>query len=470
MVIEFLLLQAERGDQSALKMAVHTLKAMQHGGMYDVVGGGFHRYSTDSKWLIPHFEKMLYDNALLARVYLHAYLVTGDKTFRRTAEQTMDFVLREMTHPLGGFFSSLDADSENEEGKFYLWNPEELQIIFKDPKTWEFLTEVYSISSQGNFEGRIVLQQKAPLPELIEKLNLSESQFFSALDEIHRTLFQARSLRIRPLTDDKILTAWNALMLQTFAEAARYLGRADYLAAARKNADFLLTRLFQDDGLLRSWRASQAHLTAYLEDYAALIIALLELFQSDPDSRWFQAAKVLFNQMSSDYQDPQGGYFDTSINEAWLLVRPKTLQDNATPSGNSLATYATLLLASYDSNEHLQQQAEHILNSVSYPAFRYPMAFAEWLKSVDYVLGPQSQLAILVPLGASAASFFQPLWSRFRPRLVVGICAYPPLQADPEFLKNRPIINQSTTAYVCSGNTCLAPTTESQEFIRQLGE
>ena len=260
MALEFLLLQAERGDQSALKMAVHALEAMQVGGMYDVVGGGFHRYSTDANWLIPHFEKMLYDNALLARVYLHAYLITKDVTFRRTAEQTLDFVLREMTHPHGGFFSSLDADSENQEGKFYLWNLEELQAIFKDPKTWEFLTEVYSISTQGNFEGRIVLQRKAALPKLIEKLDLSESQFFSVLDEIHRTLLQVRSLRIRPQTDDKILTSWNAMMLQTFAEASRYLGRADYLTAAQKNADFLLTQLHQNGRLLRSWRAGHAHL------------------------------------------------------------------------------------------------------------------------------------------------------------------------------------------------------------------
>jgi hypothetical protein len=259
-------------------------------------------------------------------------------------------------------------------------------------------------------------------------------------------------------------------MLQTFAEASRYLARADYLAAAQKNADFLLTQLHQNGGLLRSWRAGQAHLTAYLEDYAALTIGLLELYQSDPDSRWFQAAKALFDQMNSDYPDPQGGYFDTSASETRLLVRPKTLQDNATPSGNALATYATLLMASYDSREKLQQQAERILSSVSYPAFRYPLSFAEWLKSLDYLLGPQCQVALLVPPGASAANFLKPLWSHFRPRLIVGITTYPPLHTDPDFVKNRPIVNQSPTAYVCFGQTCLIPTNESHEFIRQLGE
>ena len=468
MAIEYLLLQAERGDQQALKMAIHALEAMQSGGMYDVVGGGFHRYSTDARWLVPHFEKMLYDNALLARAYLHAWLLTGQDSFRRTVEQTLNFVLREMTHPLGGFFSSLDADSEDQEGIFYLWTQAELRGLFPTQPTWELLNAVYFISESGNFEGKIILQRQESISSLADKLGTTEEHCVLELNKIHQTLLQARSVRTRPLTDDKVLTSWNALMLQTLAEAARYLDRTDYLAAAQKNADFLLNNLQHAGYLLRSWRNGQAHQNAYLEDHAALIIALLELYQSDSDPRWFQSAKHLFTRMDADYKDPLGGFFDTPVTETSLLVRPKALQDNATPSGNALAAYATLLLAAYEGRGDLYQQVQKTLDSISYPAFRYPLAFAEWLKSLDYLLGPQKQVAILVPTGAFSSILTKSLWVAFRPRLVSATSTYPLSKDGPELLQYRPVVNHLPTAYVCFGQTCLVPTTDPEEFTRQL--
>lgn len=468
MAIEFLLRQAQRGDKSALKLVTHALQAMQRGGMYDVVGGGFHRYSTDAQWLVPHFEKMLYDNALLARVYLHAWLITGDLSFRQTAEHTLNFVLREMTDPLGGFYSSLDADSEGQEGKFYVWSQAELKALLPDEKKQQILLAVYSISDHGNFEGKIIFQQSQSSYLLADELGISESELREELAKIHITLLKARSARIRPLTDDKVLTAWNAWMLQTFAEAGRYLKRTDYLSAAQKNAHFLLTHLQQEGRLLRSWRHGKANLAAYLEDYAALIIALLELFQSDSDPRWYQSARELFTRMNAEFSDPLGGYFDTDIREIELLVRPKALQDNATPSGNALAMFASLLISQYENLGELSQQVEKVVSSVSYPAVRYPLAFSEWLKSIDYLVGPQTQVALLFPAGSSVANFNETLWSRFRPRLISAISPYPPPQIFPELVKFRSLVQQLPTAYICFGQTCLVPTNDPAEFTRQL--
>jgi len=468
MAIEFLLLQAERGEGQALKMATHALHAMQRGGLYDWVGGGFHRYSTDAAWLVPHFEKMLYDNALLARAYLHAWLLTGEVSFRTVTLQTLEFVLREMTHPLGGFYSSLDADSEGQEGKFYVWSFDELRALFPEEELWTILKAAFALSSEGNFEGNIILQMQQPLARLARELGLSEDALRLALMKIQSTLLLSRSTRVRPQTDDKILTAWNAFMLQTFAQAARYLNRPDFLAAARKNADFLLTRLQVDGRLLRSWRDGKAHLAAYLEDHAALVLALLDLYQSDPNPRWFQAARQLWQPVPADFSDPGGGFFDTSAQQASLLVRPKALQDNATPSGNALAIQALLLLAAYDDRTDYQQQAEEILRSVNYPAIRYPLAFSEWLKSMDLQLGPQCQVAILSPAETSTESFTRLLWARFRPRLVAAISSFPPAPQAPELLNFRPLQEGQVTAYICFGQTCLAPTTKPQEFMQLL--
>ncbi len=248
MAIEFMLLQATRGVDKAMESASHALDLMSRGGMYDVVGGGFHRYSTDDQWLVPHFEKMLYDNAQLASAYLHAYLLTENKSFYRVCTETLDFITREMTHPQGGFFSSLDADSEGEEGKFYTWTIPEIHQALPDAQDREILFQVYPVTPIGNLEGKIILQRQETTDKLLSQFSISEEELGAKLSGILHKLFTFRSQRIRPLTDDKVLVSWNALALRAFAEAARYLKRDDYLEIARKNAHFLLISCISRDG------------------------------------------------------------------------------------------------------------------------------------------------------------------------------------------------------------------------------
>jgi uncharacterized protein len=288
MAIEYLLRRASASSskrEETLKLIVHALNAMARGGMYDVVGGGFARYSVDNYWRVPHFEKMLYDNAQLVLAYLHAFLLTGEMKFRRVCEETLDFVLREMTHPEGGFFSSLDADSEGEEGKFYAWTQDELQTALGPD--FEFFKAAYGITPQGNWEGKTVLQRALDDSSLAARFKMQPEAAREKLAQAHRTLLEVRSHRIRPGTDDKVLVMWNALMLSAFAEAGRSLGRSDYLQAAERNAQFLVDHLYLDGRLYRSWRDGQAKHNAYLEDHAALILALLDLYQADFRNEWF---------------------------------------------------------------------------------------------------------------------------------------------------------------------------------------
>ncbi|HLO14402.1 MAG TPA: thioredoxin domain-containing protein, partial [Anaerolineales bacterium] len=348
MTIEFLLRRALADSpqhEQILKASQHVLNAMSRGGMYDVVGGGFARYSVDNFWRTPHFEKMLYDNAQLALVYLHGYLVSSEVRYRGVCEETLDFLLREMTHPNGGFYSSLDADSEGEEGKFYVWTHDEIQSILGPD--FDFFKAAYGITPQGNWEGKTILQRALDDPSLAARFKLDAEIVHTKLAESHSKLLEVRNTRVRPGTDDKVLVMWNALALLAFAEAGRYLDRKDYLDAARRNARFLLDNLYITDRLLRSWREGQAKHNAYLEDYAGLILALLALYQSDSNQESYTTAQILADQMVAHFADPDGGFFDTRDDHEALLVRPKDIQDNATPSGNALAATALLQLATY---------------------------------------------------------------------------------------------------------------------------
>ncbi len=470
MTIEFLLTQATRGDRTALDMAVHALKAMARGGMYDVVGGGFARYSVDNAWRVPHFEKMLYDNAQLARAYLHAHLLTGEPAFRRVCEETLDFILRELSHPQGGFYASLDADSEGEEGKFYLWTPAEIRAALSNEEDARFVIAAYGISEAGNFEGRNVLQRVLDDAQLASRFGLQEDEIPARLRALHTRLRGARETRPRPATDDKALLAWNALTLSAFAEAGRYLRREDYLAAAQRNAEFLLRHMRGDDGrLLRSWRAGRAQHNAYLEDYAALILALLALYQSDPQTRWFAAARQLTEAMLSRFSDPQGGFFDTPHDHKSLLLRPKDLQDNATPSGNALAVTALLHMAAFEPSSDWREAAEPLLEQMSAAMLRYPTAFAQWLCAADFALGPAHEVALLTaPHDPETDAFIKALWTTYRPRLVAAIALYPPDAEAAELLHDRTLVEARTTAYVCQGFICLPPVNTAAEMEKQL--
>lgn len=468
MTVEFLLRKAARGDSFARDIAMHALLAMAKGGMYDVVGGGFARYSTDDYWRTPHFEKMLYDNAQLALAYLHGWLVSGAVQFRTVCEETLDFVLREMLHVQGGFYSSLDADSEGEEGKYYIWSLDELQSTLDEEGT-TLAIAAYNITHTGNFEGKNILQRALTDEQLAEKFSLNVDDIRIRIRSIHEKLDAVRSKRIRPGTDDKILTAWNSLMLIAFSEAGRYLKRKDYLSAAQRNADFLLNNLMDENHLYRSWRNNRAQHQAYLEDYSALILGLLSLYQSDGNLHWYKTAVRLANDMVSHFKDPEGGFFDTRDDHETLLYRPKELQDNATPSGNALAACALLQLAAFEGRSDWRRLVERMLNEVHETAVRYPTAFAQWLQALDFFIGPVYELAILGdPENQATSGLFSMVWERFQPRLVASLSTYPPLPGAPALFENRTLLNNQATAYVCQGFICKAPTNLPHELSELL--
>jgi hypothetical protein len=470
MAIEFLLRRALTDSpqrEQMLKAATHALNTMSRGGMYDVVGGGFARYSVDNLWRTPHFEKMLYDNAQLALAYLHGFVVTGDIRYRWVCEETLDFILREMTNPQGGFYSSLDADSEGEEGKFYVWTHDELADILGPD--FEFFKTAYGITPQGNWEGKTILQRALDDASLAARFKLDPEALRTRLTEAHIRLLEARSTRVRPGTDDKVLVMWNALALMAFAEAGRYLERKDYLDAAVRNARFLLDNLYVTDRLLRSWRDGQPKHNAYLEDYAGLVLALLALYQSDPDTEWYKMALLLADQMVAHFTDPNGGFFDTRDDHEALLVRPKDIQDNATPSGNALACMALLQLATYGDRGTWRSTAEDMLASITNALLRYPTSFAQWLSAADFAVGPTREVAILGDQNdAGIQDLLRTLWKNYRPRQVTAISAYPPEPGSPALLVDRPLLNNQPTVYVCQGFVCLQPVNSPDEMEAQL--
>jgi uncharacterized protein YyaL (SSP411 family) len=470
MTIEYLLRRATSDTpqkEQILKTSVHVLNAMSRGGMYDVVGGGFSRYSVDNFWRTPHFEKMTFDNAQLALAYLHGYLVTGNADYHRICEETLDFVLRELTHSEGGFFSSLDADSDGEEGKFYIWTQDDLEEVLGSD--FDFFKTAYGITPSGNWEGKTILQRVLDDTTLATRFKMEQKELRQKLSACHAKLLEVRSSRIRPATDDKVLVMWNSLMLKVFAEAGRYLNRQDYLQVAIRNARFLLSNLYVNDRLHRSWREGQAKHNAYLEDYAGLILALLALYQSDPNHEWYRSALKLADEMVEHFADPNGGFFDTRDDHETLLVRPKDIQDNATPSGNALAATALLELAAYGDRTEWQDLAEEILSSVNGAMLRYPTAFAQWLCAADFAIGPIHEVAIIGDSQRTETKeLLNALWKTYRPRQVTAISTYPPGPDGPALLKDRPLLNDLPTAYICQGFVCLQPVNSPIEMETQL--
>ena len=460
MIIEFLFRRYLAGNQDALKPAVHVLEAMSHGGMYDVVGGGFSRYSVDNFWRVPHFEKMLYDNAQLARAYLHAWQITREPEFKQIVVETLEFVAREMTHPAGGFYSSLDADSEGEEGKFYVWTLSEIRDVLKEDT--EFFEAAYGITGGGNWEGKTVLQRALDDASLAARFKLDPKTVPPKLADSHTKLLAARAARLRPGTDDKILTAWNGLMLAAFAEAARAVDdselRNKYHTLATRNADFLLDALRPDNRLRRSWRQGKATNEVFLEDYAALILGLLELYQTDFQTKWFTTAQELADEMIELFADPNGGFFDTAKDSQGLLIRPKDLQDNAIPSGNALACEALLKLAAFRDHGSYRDLAEQSLKLIVNYALRYPTSFARWLSAADFAVGNVKQIAVMYESDPEdAQDLLHSLQSTYRPNTVVASSPYPPSGAVPSLLMDRPLKDGKATVYVCEGFVCKLP-------------
>lgn len=474
MTIEYLLRRSIPDSpmrDDTLKAAFHALKAMARGGMYDVVGGGFARYSTDNFWRVPHFEKMLYDNAQLARVYLHAWQVDHDPLYKRVVTETLDFVKREMTHPEAGFYSSLDADSDGEEGKYYVWTADEIRTCLGGDA--DFFETAYGITERGNWEGRIVLQRALDDASLAVRFHLDVSRVAVRLADCHARLLQAREKRVHPGTDDKVLTAWNGLMLQAIAEAARVLDdkakRDEYLQLATRNADFLLSALRPDGKLRRAWRNGKTTNEVFLEDYASLINALLELYQTDFDNRWFSAAQQLADEMIVRFSDPAGGFFDTPQEGETLLIRPKDIQDNATPSGNAMACDALLRLAALTARGEYHDLTEKSLGPIVDIAARYPMAVARWLSAADFALDNGKQIAILYEAGdENAAALLEVVRAKYRPDVVSAASVYPPPKDAPPLLAGRPLKDGKATVFVCEHFVCKEPVNTPLELQKQL--
>ncbi|MCB0194011.1 MAG: thioredoxin domain-containing protein [Anaerolineae bacterium] len=456
---------------STLDMLELTLSKMAYGGMYDQLGGGFHRYSVDDRWLVPHFEKMLYDNALLARLYLHAYQLTGKPFYRRIVEETLDYVMREMTDPAGGFYSTQDADSEGEEGKFFVWTPNEVKAILGEEEGTIFC-RAYDITPTGNFEGKSIPNIPVPLPTIAQEVGID----LEALDEILKRgrsqLFAVREERIKPGRDEKILTAWNGLMLAAFAEAARVLDRADYLDIAIKNAEFILTTMMIDGRLFRTWKAQpgETKLMGYLEDYAFYADGLLALYQTTFEPRWFQGSRSLMDTVLTHFHDKtHGGFFDTADDHEQLVIRPKSLQDNATPCGNSMAVRTLLQLAAYTGQAHYEKPAVEVLASLQQAMVQYPAAFAHWLGALEFVLAPPKEVAIIGSREQEdTQNMLKILFDTYRPNQVVAVATENAIEGQPELVFSRPMQNNQTTAYVCQNFTCRQPVNSATELEKLL--
>ncbi len=461
MTYDFLLRAYTRKPKdSTLKMVELTLHKMAHGGIYDQLGGGFHRYSVDAVWLVPHFEKMLYDNALLARLYLHTYQLTGKPFYRRIVEETLDYVAREMTHPDGGFYSSQDADSEGEEGKFFVWTPDEVKGILGQQEGEIFCT-AYDVKPGGNFEGKSILNIPIPLEKIAEQLGLPLEELADILNRGRAGLFAEREKRIKPGRDEKTLTAWNGMMLAAFAEAARVLDRADYRDIATRNAEFILSTMMKDGRLFRTWKAEPgvAKLMGYLEDYAFYADGLLALYQTTFNPRWFRQAKALMDVVLEHFVDNKsGGFFDTADDHEQLVTRPKSLQDNAIPCGNSVAVRTLLLLSAYTGQVKYEEWALKALAALQGPMSQYPQAFAYWLGSLEFVLAAPKEVAVIGQLDdENTDDLLRTLLKPYRPNQVVAVAGENDTAGHPELVAGRSLLDGQATAYVCQQFACRQP-------------
>ena len=468
MTLEFLIRRhIATHDELLLKMITKTLDAMACGGIYDQLGGGFHRYATDGICLVPHFEKMLYDNAQLARVYLHAWQVTRDDFYRRITEETLDYIAREMTHARGGFFSSTDADSEGHEGKFFVWTMDEIRAVLGDDAP--IFIDQYGVTAQGNFEGKNILHVARDHNVIAAMSHLAEPEVEQQLNKARRKLFLAREQRVKPARDDKVLTSWNGLMLATFAEAARAFDRDDYRAIAARNADFILTELRDSHGRLqRSWRDGTAHIGGFLEDYTNLIEGLLALYQTTFEERWFIAAHALADTMLELFSDPRGGFYDTSRQVEKLVTRPKDIQDNAVPSGNAMAATVLLKLGAYTGESRYTEEAERALKMIQPILAQAPLGFAQWLVAFDFAVSPTREIAIVaLAERADAQKLLEIVFHEYRPHQVVAL-ASPRQASQVPLLHGRTQQDGRATAYVCQHFVCQLPVTEPDDLAAQL--
>ncbi len=462
---------ARTGDAQALDIVTNSCRKMAMGGIYDQLGGGFHRYTVDAIWLTPHFEKMLYDNAQLAQIYLDAFQATNEQFFKQIAVETLRYIEREMTDAQGGFYSATDADSEDVEGKFFIWTPREIKEIL-GAENGRFFCFHYDVSESGNFEGENILNVRQTIEESAKQLGVSLETLSEALENGKKLLYQARLKRVPPFRDEKVLTAWNGLMLKAFAAAGAILENHDFIHTARKNADFLLTSLLDENGyLLRSWKDGQAKIRAFVEDYANLADGLIELYQATGELRWLTAAKDLADKMLEEFWDKEeGGFFFTGENHEKLIVRSKDYFDNATPSGNSVAADVLLKLAVLTGSENYHAHATALFRLMNSFMRRYPQAFGRALAAFDFYLNPPKEIVIIGDDNNERAALLRAVNSRYIPNKVVVISEPNQTEAAAAIplLRERRMIDGRATVYVCENFACQQPVTTINELNEQL--
>ena len=458
----------------ALEMVEMTLERMAAGGIYDQIGGGFHRYSTDSFWLVPHFEKMLYDNALLSRLYLHAYQATGNPMHRRIAEETLDYVLREMTDPMGGFYSTQDADSEGEEGKFFVWTPEEIEAVLGADEG-ALVGGYFGVTEAGNFEGKNILNLPQTLSMVAAEAGVADEELQAMVDRARPMLLDVREQRVHPGRDEKVLSSWNGLMLRSFAEAASILRRDDYRAAAAANASFLLEALQKDGRLLRTYKGGRAHLKGYLEDYAFVADGLLALYEATFDGRWLEEARTLADSMIGLFwDDGLNGFYDTGEDHETLVVRPRDLFDNATPCGSSVAVDVLLHLSVLTGEGDYARRGAVALRSMHSHLAQAPLGMGHWLCALDFYLSTPKEVAIVGnPADPATRDLLDVVHSRYLPNKVMAGTGGDGRNgggAEIPLLQDRGTIDGLPTAYVCQNYVCKLPVTEPEALALQLDE
>lgn len=470
------------GDEKALRMVTKTLQSMQEGGIYDHIGFGFHRYSTDSHWLVPHFEKMLYDQAMLAMAYIEAHQATGKEEFGNTAKEIFTYVLRDMTDPKGGFYSAEDADSEGVEGKFYVWTEDEIRNILKGEEA-ELIVNVYNIDKTGNFRdetsgentGANILHLEKTLTETTFKNKTSVDELNERIETARQKLFTTRNKRIRPHRDDKILTDWNGLMIAALAKGAQVFDKTEYADAAKRAADFILTDMRRPDGrILHRYREGHAAILANADDYAFLIWGLLELYETIFDVHYLRTALDLNSEMIKHFWDEQnGGFYFTADDAEELIVRQKEIYDGAIPSGNSVAILNLFRLARITADSDLEDKANKIMLAFSKDVKSVPSGYTQMMIALDFGIGPSYEIVIAGnPQTEDTKEMLKSLRKHFIPNKVVLL--RPSDQEEPDiiriakFTEYQSSLDGKATAYVCLDYACKMPVTDAEEMLKLL--
>ncbi|HIC43160.1 MAG TPA: thioredoxin domain-containing protein, partial [Sulfurimonas sp.] len=468
-------------SEEALSMVEKTLDAMRNGGIYDHLGYGFHRYSTDPEWKVPHFEKMLYDQALIAMAYTEVYQATRKPKYAETVQEIFTYVLRDMTDSSGGFYSAEDADSEGEEGKFYVWDTKEINSIL-DGTAADLFNSVYTLSAEGNFTdeatgqkpGTNILYRSRGLQDIVSDLNIDEESSLEILENAREILFTTREERVHPYKDDKILTDWNGLMIAALSKGGRVLDKPEYIRAAQKTVTFIIANMMDSNGkLLHRYRERSAAINGNVDDYAFLIWGLLELYEATFNTQHLKMALILQDYLTEHFWDEtEGGFYFTADNAEKLLIRQKEIYDGAIPSGNSVAMQNLLRLGRITSQPDLENMAAQIGRTFSSQVKQTPLGYTQLMSAVGFGVGPSYEIVIAGEINAQdTQAFLTAIRTQYMPNKVVLVrpTEDAPIVAIAPFTKNQNMIGGKATVYVCQNYACNLPTTDVAELVAQLG-